>query len=243
MIQTWFKRYSNMFQTWFKLNFLAVSVWNKFQACLCTTIYQCCLQQINVDIGGSKKQWKLRLCFLENLHWRNELFILSNFRLWCIRIEKITVKFWCWWIMDALFLYCSGFFRGFFARVLPSFRFSPQDITQSMEHNKEQQKRIRLRFIPLPGINCDLLSSHRLIYRHGGNNLIQERKIGLSTDDCRSSFRNNVPLKTSSVSFLKTIQFYDSSKQTNTQEYLITVLKRLNQKESFHSHVEHSHWY
>ena len=103
------------FKTWFKLNFLAVSVWNEFQACLCTTIYVV-FNKLIVDIGGSKNQWKLRLSFLENLHWRNELFILSLAWLWCIRIEKITVKFWCWWIMDALFLYCSGFFSRIFCQ-------------------------------------------------------------------------------------------------------------------------------
>ena len=141
-------------------------------------------------------------------------------------------------LVDALFLYCSGFFRGFFARVLPSFRFSPQDITQSMEHNKEQQKRIRLRFIPLPGINCDLLSSpHRLIYRDGGNNLIHGERLDclLMIVDHRC---NNVPLKTSSVSFLKTIQFYDFSNVYSRVSNNRTL--RLNQKESFHSHFEYS---
>ena len=33
--------------------------------------------------------------------------------------------------------------------------------------------------------------------------MILERKIGLSTDDCRSSFRNNVSLKTSKQGWLK----------------------------------------
>ena len=118
----------------------------------------------------------------------NELLTVRFLTLMYKDWKKNTVKFWSDFLL--YFFFIRGFF---FARVLPSWgaKKSAGYITQWCYYYVERNRAVAgLWYFIIPtlaGINCDLLSSHRVIY-------ICKREIGLS---CWLLICNNAPLKTS----------------------------------------------